>query len=241
MKALVVDDERLARSEMVRLLAAFPDVQVVGEAVNADEAADKIRALDPDVLFLDVEMPGTDVFAMLESLERAPHVVFTTAYNQYAVQAFECSALDYLLKPVDGRRLEKAIERLRRFCAAVVPGVAEGKPTLGEEDRIFLRDGERCWFVRMADVRLFESEGNYARLHLGAGGRPLVLRSLNYLQRRLDPAVFFRASRKHIVNLRWVTRIVPADDERLEITLDGKLTVVVSRRQSAQFRQRLEL
>ncbi len=241
MKALVVDDERLARSEMIRLLAAFADVQVVGEALNADDAAEKIRTLGPDVLFLDVEMPGSDVFAMLESLERAPHVVFTTAYNQYAVQAFECSALDYLLKPVEGRRLEKAIERLRRLCAAVDPGQAEGKPHLGEEDRIFLRDGERCWFVRLGDVRLFESEGNYARLFLDKGGRPLVLRSLNYLQRRLDPAVFFRASRKHIVNLRWVTKIVPVENERLQISLDGKLTIVVSRRQSAQFRQRLEI
>lgn len=240
MKALVVDDERLARCELVRMLEAFPDLLVAGEAVNADDAAEKVRSLDPDVLFLDIEMPGTDVFAMLESLERAPHVIFTTAFNQYAIQAFECNALDYLLKPVDARRLGQAVEKLRRALGPARPPET-GRPRLCEEDRIFLRDGNRCWFVRMGEIRLFESEGNYARLHLDPSSRPLVLRSLNYLQRRLDPRVFFRVSRKHIVNVRWITRIAPAGQDRLEITLDGRLVVIASRRQSLEFKLRMEL
>ncbi|MBP7866281.1 MAG: response regulator transcription factor [Acidobacteria bacterium] len=240
MKALVIDDERLARSELIRMLEAFPDLRVIGEAVNADDAAEKVRSLEPDVLFLDIEMPGTDVFSMLESLERAPHVIFTTAFNQYAIQAFECNALDYLLKPVDARRLSQAVEKLRRIQGPARPP-GDDRPRLREEDRIFLRDGNRCWFVRMGEIRLFESEGNYARLHLDAPSRPLVLRSLNTLQRRLDPRVFFRVSRKHIVNVRWITSVAPAGQDRLEITLDGRLTVVASRRQSLEFKLRMEL
>lgn len=237
MKALLVDDERLARQELRRLLAAHPDVAIVGEAADAEAAEALIAALRPDLLFLDVQMPGGSGFDLLERLDAAPLVLFTTAYDRYALQAFEVNALDYLLKPVEPARLAAALARVRARLAAAVPAPA-GR--LGPDDQVFVKDGERCWFVRLGEVRLMESEGNYTRLYFG-GERALVLRSLSALEARLDPAVFFRASRRHLVNLRHVARIDPWLGGALRLTLDGGPQVDMSRRQAQAFRDRRSL
>lgn len=239
MRALLVDDERLARTELRRLLEAHPDVEVVGEAAGADEARRAVAALAPDLLLLDVQMPGESGFDLLASLDAAPAVVFTTAHERYALRAFEANALDYLLKPVEPQRLAAALARVvdRAAPPAASPG-AEG--VLTEEHRVFVKDGERCWFVRLADVRLFESEGNYTRLHFGRE-RPLVARSLNALEARLDPAVFFRASRRHLLNLRWVRGLHPAPGGGLHVEVEGGLAVAMSRRQARLFRERMSL
>jgi two-component system LytT family response regulator len=186
MKALIVDDERLARAELKRLLAPFPEVQVVGEAANADEAERLVEALAPDLLFLDME-PA---------------------------------------------RLARALERL--------PPVAEPPaPTPRKHlERVFVRDGDLCWFVELRDVPVFESEGNYARLHL-PGKQPLLARSLNYLEEHLDPEDFFRASRQHLVNLRWVEAVELGPGGRLVLRLRGGREVEMSRRQSQKFRERM--
>jgi two-component system, LytTR family, response regulator len=227
-RTLIVDDERLARAELRRLLSAHPGIEIVGEAANAAEAAQQVAALQPHLILLDVQMPGGSGFDLLAALDEAPEVIFTTAFDQYALQAFEASALDYLMKPIQAQRLAGALER-----AAARLGMA---PTPSSTPRkLFIRDGERCWFVRLEDIRLFESEGNYTRLYFD-GAKPLLARSLLQLEQRLDPQQFFRASRRHIVNLAAVRGIDNEDGGALTLQLDG-MKVEVSRRRAAALRQ----
>jgi two-component system, LytTR family, response regulator len=233
MRALIVDDERLARNELQRLLKNFPEVQVVGEACNADEALEQIERLRPELLFLDVQMPGGDGFQLLERLEMVPLVIFTTAYDQYALKAFEVSALDYLVKPIAPERLAAALAKLTSRQQAALPA-------LKATEQIFVRDGERCWFVALQDVELLESEGNYTRLHF-SGNRPLLLRSLNALQTRLDPAVFFRANRKQIINLRFIEAIDPWPNGGYLVKLRHGFEVEMSRRQAQLFQDARKL
>ncbi|MBS1546706.1 MAG: response regulator transcription factor [Bacteroidetes bacterium] len=236
MKALIIDDERLARNELARLLEAHPSIEVVGEAANADEAEQRIGELRPDLLFLDINMPGRDGFQLLEALELAPHVIFVTAYDEHAVKAFEVNALDYLLKPIDPERLGAAVEKLSRM-----PKEAHGtREVLAADDRIFIKDGDKCWFVALKDVRLFESEGNYVRVRFG-DNKPLVLRSLNNLEKKLDPHVFFRANRKQMINLAWVGKIEPWFSGGLNCMLSTGETIEVSRRQALRFKELMSL
>jgi two-component system LytT family response regulator len=170
MKALLVDDERLARNELRRLLAAFPQIKIVGEASTAEQARELIGATQPELVFLDVQMPGETGLELLESLEPpVPRVIFTTAYDEFAVKAFELNALDYLLKPVDPARLITALARLEERS----PGAPASAPTgrLANEDKVFVREGERCWFVEVKTIRLLESEGNYTRVHFADAQR----------------------------------------------------------------------
>ncbi len=243
MRTVIIDDERLARKELASLLARHPEVEVVGEGTNADEAEVLIAEKRPDLVFLDVSMPGRDGFELLATLDRPPHVIFVTAHDEHALRAFQVNALDYLLKPIDPERLGAALARVPP--SGSVPLFQRG--ILREEDRIFLKDGERCWFVTLRDVRVFESEGNYVRVRF-SDQRPLVLRSLNKLEEKLDPASFFRASRKHIINLRWVERIEPWFNGGLMVKLkpdprgggDGE-SVEVSRRQATRFKELMSL
>jgi len=180
MRALIVDDERLARNELLRLLEKFPEIEVVGEAANGNEAVEKIEDLSPDLVFLDIQMPGMNGFEVLEHLHVVPNVIFITAYDEYALKAFEVNALDYVLKPIEINRLEKAIGKV----------LLETKETIKEdklslESQIFIKDGEKCWFVKLEKVRMFESEGNYVRLYFEES-RPMILKSLNNLEKRLS-------------------------------------------------------
>jgi two-component system LytT family response regulator len=243
MKALLVDDERLARNELRRLLAAFPEIELAGEAANAAQARTQIAALKPDLLFLDVQMPGETGIELLAALEPpVPQVVFTTAYDEFAVKAFELNALDYLLKPVDPARLAAAIERLRAKAAATAPGGAKAaaRDRLAAEDKVFVREGDRCWFVAVQSIRLLESEGNYTRVHFD-GAQPQLFRSLNAMEERLDPKYFFRANRRQIVNLAWIDRIEPWFSGGLLVHLKGGAQVELSRRQAQEFREKMSL
>ena len=228
MTALIVDDERLARLELRRVLAAHPEVEIVGEARHAEEALDLIPKLAPDLIFLDIQMPGMTGFDLLERLEDVPQVIFTTAYDAYAIRAFEVSALDYLLKPIDPKRLAAALSKVR-------------PPTQpGRLEQVFLRDGDRCWVVRLPDIFLLESEGNYTRVWFG-NERPLIRRSLNALEDQLDNAMFFRAGRKEIINLKWIDKVDLSVAGGFVVTLRGGRTVEMSRRQSARLREILSL
>ncbi|HEX8507687.1 MAG TPA: LytTR family DNA-binding domain-containing protein [Hymenobacter sp.] len=248
MKVLVVDDSRLARAELRRLLEAFPDVEVAGEARNADEARAQLAAQRPDLLLLDIHMPGETGFELLASLEAAPPVVFTTAYDAHALRAFEVNALDYLLKPVQEARLAAALDKVRAQMQTESPGVMR-KPepattapaVLTGQDQVFVKDGERCWFVRLADVRLFEINGSYTQIYFDQH-RPLIPRTLAQLEARLDPKVFFRANRQQIINLNFVAGVEPWFSHSLRLTLRGGAEVVeVSRQQSVRFRELLSL
>ena len=237
MNALLVDDERLARQELRRLLAAHADVTIVGEAVNADDAVAQLADPSIEVVFLDIQMPGGSGFDVLERLDRVPLVVFTTAFDEYAVRAFEVNAFDYLMKPVRSERLASVLDKARSTLTAARDTRPERRSST---ERVFLRDGERCWIVQWAEIVLFEVEGNYARAYFG-GNRPLIRASLNALEAKLDPALFFRASRQHIVNLRFIESVETAPDDTYIIHLKNKSEVPVSRRQSRQLRENLGL
>jgi two-component system LytT family response regulator len=242
MKAIIVDDERLARNELKRLLENFPTIEVIGEATNTDEAAVLLETMQPDVLFLDIQMPGKTGFEWLESWEGyLPEVIFTTAFDEYALKAFEVNALDYVLKPIELSRLSESIQKLEKRQIQLAKSAASPSHVLGAMDQIFVKDGERCWFVRLDRVRLCESMGNYVRLFFD-DQKPLVLKSLNALEERLDPKVFFRANRKHIINLNFIDKIEPWFSGGLQVTLSGKgEKIEISRRQSIRFKELLSL
>ena len=210
MRAIIIDDERLARAELRKLLQEFPEIEVVDEAANAEEGIEKIDSQQPDLIFLDIQMPGKTGFDMLSQLERSPQVIFTTAYDEFALKAFEVNALDYLLKPIEPKRLADAITKLQHGESRETKNTTEytNNSILGEHDQVFVKDGERCWFVKLNEIRLFESVGNYAKVFFGTN-KPLILKSLNALEERLDDRIFFRANRKHIINLRWIEKIEP--------------------------------
>lgn len=241
MKALIVDDERLARKELMKLLEDHPSIEVVGEAANADEAIAMVNELNPDLLFLDIQMPGKTGFQLLEELDSVPMVVFTTAYDEFALKAFEVSALDYLLKPIQAERLSETVSKImERERNKVNVARGEGDKKLGLNDQVFVKDGERCWFVSLSNIRLFESDGNYIKVYFDTN-RPMIHKSLNALDEKLDERAFFRASRKHIINLSWVEGIEPWFNGGLMVKLKGGDKVEVSRRQAAKFKDMMSL
>jgi two-component system LytT family response regulator len=242
-KAVIIDDERLARNELKKLLVDFPEIEVVAEAANANEGMEKIDAFEPELIFLDIQMPGKTGFDMLAELDRAPNVIFTTAYDEYALKAFEVNALDYLLKPVEPKRLADAIQKFHHHEEKDEPHIQPSngnRSVLQESDQVFVKDGERCWFVRLMDIRLFESVGNYAKVYFGAN-KPLILKSLNALEERLDEKIFFRANRKHIVNLRLIEKVEPYFNGGLLLELKGGEKIEVSRRQTVKFKEMMSL
>jgi two-component system, LytTR family, response regulator len=242
MRAIIIDDERLARAELKKLLQDFPEVEIIDEAANAEEGITKIESQHPDLIFLDIQMPGKTGFDMLSQLERTPQVIFTTAYDEFALKAFEVNALDYLLKPVEPKRLADAIQKLH-FTESKEQGSETenlNNSILTESDQVFVKDGERCWFVKLSDIRLFESVGNYAKVFFG-NNKPLILKSLNALEERLDEKTFFRANRKHIVNLRMIDKIEPYFNGGLLLELKGGEKIEVSRRQTVKFKEMMSL
>lgn len=242
-RAIIIDDERLARNELKKLLLDFPEIEVIAEAANASEGVEKIDSLNPDLIFLDIQMPGKTGFDMLSELERAPNVIFTTAYDEYALKAFEVNALDYLLKPVEPKRLADALQKLQVEEDKEPLSdhtISVNRSILNEHDQVFVKDGERCWFVKLSDIRLFESVGNYAKVYFGPN-KPLILKSLNALEERLDEKVFFRANRKHIVNLRLIEKIEPYFNGGLLLEMKGGEKIEVSRRQTVKFKEMMSL
>ncbi|MDQ3534635.1 MAG: LytTR family DNA-binding domain-containing protein [Bacteroidota bacterium] len=241
MKALIIDDERLARKELNSLLAEYNEIEVIGEAVNVDDAFEKINQLKPELIFLDIQMPGKTGFDLLEMLETVPKVIFTTAYDEYALKAFEVNALDYLLKPIHSERLKECIRKLGKEEKYVNSNpLFSTTKKLGSNDQVFVKDGDKCWFVRLSEIRLFESEGNYIKVYF-ENYKPMIHKSLNALDERLDERTFFRASRKHVINLNWVEGIEQWFNGGLMVKLKGGEKVEVSRRQAARFKDMMSL
>ncbi|MFY0626513.1 MAG: response regulator [Reichenbachiella sp.] len=238
MKAIIIDDERLARKELTTLLKEHPEIQIVDEAQNADEAIEKIEEHDPHVIFLDIQMPEKTGFELLEMLDKVPLVIFTTAYDQYAIQAFDHNALDYLLKPIDSERLAEAIHKISHEIRK--SDQLKSGELLRPNDQVFVKDGEKCWFVKLEKIRLFESDGNYIKVYFDTV-RPMIHKSLNALNEKLDDRSFFRASRKHIINLGWVESIETWFNGGLMVQLKGGEKVEVSRRQASKFKEKMSL
>lgn len=229
-RVLIADDERAARQELKRLLQSYPDFEVVAEAGNIDDAAMQITALHPDLLFLDIQMPEGSGFDLLQSLEEAPEVIFVTAFDQYAVQAFETNALDYLLKPIRDERFAKAIEKFRKRFAAKSTDAALQVP-----QQVFIKDGQHYHFVQWNDVYLVESLDNYARLYFDSK-KALIKSSLNQLEQKLSDHGFFRVNRAQLINTRFIQHIHAMPDGKIEVTLQNDERIKLSERQSARFR-----
>ena len=226
---LVVEDSRLARKELVSMLADIGTFTEILEAEDADAARSLLKANDPAVLFLDIHLPGESGFDLLESLDEVPHVIFTTAYDEYAIKSFEYNVIDYLLKPIKRKRLEKAIEKLP------LNQPADKQPLLSKR-QVFVKDGEKCWFVKLDAIRMFESVGNYSRVYFEEE-KPLIHKSLSYLEKTLDPAVFFRVNRQQIINLHHIEKLDSWFSGKLKITLKSGEEVEVSRRQSNRIKE----
>lgn len=231
--ALVIDDEALAIAELEVLLRAFPQIEIIGKCEKAAEALKLSNELKPDLIFLDINMPGMSGFEFLENLEEVPEVIFVTAYDEFAIKAFEINALDYILKPVNPDRLADAIKRLERRIEKEEKIHKEDRLTL--EKKIFIKDGEKCYFVPLADIFLLESEGNYVKVHF-EDKKPLLHKSLTYMENRLPDDVFFRANRQFMFNMNFVKKIDPYFNSTLLIELQSGHKIDLSQRQSVKFR-----
>ncbi len=233
MKAIIIDDERLARQELKSLLSNFKEIEIIAECADAIDAKHKINELKPDIIFCDIQMPGKTGLELVEEISGIVDVVFVTAHDEFAIKAFELNAFDYLLKPVQTERLAETIKKLLVKESLTK---AENNTPLSESDTIFIKDGEKCWFVKLSDIRLFESEGNYVRVYFDTF-RPLILRSLNSLETRLNEKQFFRASRKHILNFSYIASVEPWFNGGLNVKLKDGKEVEISRRQAVKLKE----
>jgi two-component system LytT family response regulator len=248
MKAILVDDERLAREDLRGLLTALPDIEVIGEAANVTEALKLIPSLRPDLLFLDIEMPGRTGFDLIAALPPPhPQLIFVTAFDAFALRAFEVNALDYLMKPVHPQRLAAAVAKVRTRVRPGTPDDANApqavdEPTvpLREDDSVFVREGDRCWFIPIRSLRLLESDGNHTRLYFG-DDHPLLYRTLAAMEARLPATLFLRANRSQLVNLAFIEKVEPWFSGSVKVRLRGGPEVEFSRRQAQLFRDRTSL
>jgi two-component system LytT family response regulator len=241
MRAIIIDDERLARKELKSLLKDYHEIEIIDECASPEEALKSIEKHNPDLLFLDIQMPEKTGFDLLQELDKSPKVVFVTAFDEYAVKAFEVNALDYLMKPVDPERLKETMAKvLSEDIEDEESYDVPDRGVLSSNDQIFIKDGEKCWFIHLKDVRMFESEGNYVRIYFETF-KPLVLKSLNGLEERLDQKLFFRANRKYIINLKWVSHIENWFNGGLQVVLKDGEKVEISRRQAVKFKALMSL
>ncbi|WP_374950036.1 LytR/AlgR family response regulator transcription factor [Mucilaginibacter sp.] len=232
--AVIIEDSRLARQELKELLKQHAEINLIGEADSARSAVELIRLLKPELAFLDIHLPGQNGFEILQQLDEVPKVIFTTAFDQYALQAFEHNALDYLLKPIVPERLASAISKVATLRPATTVQPLQNR--LNAESRIFVKDGSRCWFIHLKDVRLFESRGNYTQLYFQKQS-PMVLKSLQQLDEALDSRQFIRVNRQQIVNVSYIRTVAEALGNRLMLALTSGETVEVSRRQVQKFQE----
>lgn len=240
-KTIVVDDERLGRKELLSLIEQHSNLEVIADYGNPDEAIAGIQELKPDLLFLDIQMPGKNGFDLLEELETVPHVIFVTAYDEFAIQAFEVNAMDYVLKPVEEDRFAGAVKKAVEVIEEEKKQTAtNAEDVLTGDDQVFIKDGERCWFVHLRDVEKFESVGNYVKVFFN-GNKPLILKSLNNLDKRLNEKEFFRANRKFIINLKWIKKIEPWFNGGMQVELTTGDKIEISRRQASKLKEMMSL
>lgn len=232
-KCFLVDDEILAIKELETMLKAFPELEIIGSSDRASKAVDLINSLKPDLIFLDINMPGMNGFELLEKLDEAPDVIFVTAYDEFAIQAFEVNALDYILKPVNPERLKDAINKVQK---KTIKEKSLESEKLGLDKKIFIKDGEKCYFVPVKDIFLIESEGNYVKVYF-ENKKPLLHKSLTYMENRLVEEVFFRANRQFIINLNFIKNIEPYFNSTLLVEMQTGQKIDLSQRQSVKFRE----
>lgn len=238
-RAVIVEDSRLARNELKELIKLHDDLELVGEAGNVDDGVELIEKESPDLLFLDINMPEKDGFDLLELLDEVPITIFTTAYDEYAIKSFEYNALDYLLKPVSNKRFDMALEKVREKMSHR-SNESAATTKLTKHSQIFIKDGESCWLVKISDISMFEIVGNYTRVFFD-DKRPMLYKSLNQVEEKLPDDSFFRANRQQIVNTDYIENVVPWFNGKLKLTMKNGEEVEVSRRQSYIFKDKMSL
>lgn len=231
--AIIVEDSRLARNELKDLLKKIPEVEIIAEAENADVAFELINSKNPDLIFLDIQLPGKDGFQLLEMLENVPMVVFTTAFDEFAIKSFEYNTLDYLLKPINPKRLSQAVEKVKLKLAEKTE---KQDKKLDLDDQIFIKDGEKCWMVKISEIYLFEVEGNYTKVFF-RNEKALLTRSLNIIEKKLPQEKYFRANRNTIFNINYIQNIENWFSGNLMIKLPNDNQVEISRRQAVLFKE----
>lgn len=237
-KAVIIEDSRLARNELKQLIKAHDELEVIGEAENVDQGFELINNLDPDLIFLDINMPEKDGFALLEMLDHVPIVIFTTAFDEYAIKSFEYNAFDYLLKPISQKRFSNSIEKVLEkihFTSAENNNISD---SFSLDKQIFIKDGEKCWLVKIQDIYLFEIVGNYTRVYFSEM-KPLLYKSLNQIEKKLPSDVYFRANRQQIININHVNKVVSWFNGKLKIEMNSGDEIEISRRQSNNFKDKL--
>ncbi|AKA34457.1 MAG: DNA-binding response regulator [Muricauda sp.] len=238
-RAVIVEDSRLARNELKELITEYQEIELVGEAENVDMGYDLIQKEAPDLLFLDINMPEKDGFALLEMLDDVPITIFTTAFDEYAIKSFEYNALDYLLKPINKKRFSQAIEKAKAKLEGRLES-EKGQPKLNEGSQIFIKEGDQCWLVKIGDISHFEIVGNYTRVYFG-NEKPLLYKSLNQIEEKLPEPSFFRANRQQIVNINFIQEVVPWFNGKLKLMMKNGEEIEVSRRQSYEFKDRMSI
>jgi two-component system LytT family response regulator len=236
-KAVIVEDSRLARNELKELVKNHPEVEIIGEAENVDTGFELINKMQPDLLFLDINMPEKDGFALLEMLDNVPITIFTTAFDEYAIKSFEYNALDYLLKPINPKRFAQAIEKAN---ASWTEKSEKDDKKLSLSNQIFIKDGEKCWLVKISDIYLFEVDGNYTKVFFN-NEKAIINKSLNQIEDKLPLEFFFRANRNQIINIQYVAQIDPWFSGNLLVHLPKEAKVEISRRQTSTFKEKLSL
>ncbi len=231
--AIIVEDSRLARNELKDLLNDIPEIEILAEAENADVAFELINSHKPNLIFLDIQLPGKDGFQLLEMLENVPMVIFTTAFDEFAIKSFEYNTLDYLLKPVNPKRLSQAIEKVKQKLAEATE---KQDKKLDFDDQIFIKDGEKCWMVKLSEIYLFEVEGNYTKVFF-RNEKAVLTRSLNLIEKKLPQEKYFRANRNTIFNINYIQNIENWFSGNLMIKLPNDNQVEISRRQAVLFKE----
>ena len=237
--AVIVEDSRLARNELKELIKEYPNINLVGEAENVDDGVILIEKFKPDLLFLDINMPEKDGFQLLEELDEVPIVIFTTAFDEYAIKSFEYNALDYLMKPINSSRFDIAIEKIKRRIDFNI-NYQKCDKKLNSNSQIFIKDGEQCWLVKIADIYLFEIVGNYTRVYFNHN-KPLLYKSLNQIEEKLPSTSFFRVNRQQIINTSHIENVTPWFSGKLKLKLTNNKIVEISRRQSQSFKELLSI
>lgn len=230
---IIVEDSRLARLELNLLIQAHPQIQVLGEADTVKRAVELIDALTPDLVFLDIHLPGGNGFDVLSKLKKVPVVIFTTAFADYALESFEHNTIDYLLKPITPDKLNRAIQKAEVLLGKNNPVSFERKLDLG--DKIFIKDRKANWLVPIEEVSMFESMGNYTKVYFN-GNRPLFHKSLQQVFESVKEGLFIRANRRQVVNVQSVREIIKHSDGKLILKLSSGEEVSVSRRQMNSIR-----
>ena len=240
LKAVIVEDSRLARNELKELLKEHTQIRLLGEAENVDQGYELITSTKPDVLFLDINMPEKNGFDLLEMLDEVPTTIFTTAFDEYAIKSFEYNAFDYLLKPINPKRFSKAIEKVTAQFLEDDLKEEKSANKLSPDKQIFIKEGERCWLVKIENISVFEIVGNYTRVFF-ENHKPLIYKSLAQVEEKLPESLFFRANRQQIININHVEKVVAWFNGKLKVEMQSGEEIEISRRQSYIFKERLSL